>query len=132
MPGASFTTALDYNLQMAQITSNGSTFDVADGTRLVLALEDNGVDVLHRCGGWAKCTTCRVTFDSGEPSAMTEAEKELLEARELVGEARLSCQIACQGEMSVAAGMTVAATEFDDAGTRPETNVTPDPVWVES
>ena len=30
------------------------------GQKLVLALEDGGVDVLHRCGGNARCTTCAV------------------------------------------------------------------------
>lgn len=123
---------MGYNEAMAQITSNGSTFDVADGTRLVLALEENGVDILHRCGGWAKCTTCKVTFASGEPSTMTEAEKELLEARDLAGSARLACQIECQGEMSVTAGMTVSGTDFDEPGTVPETGITPEPVWIES
>ncbi len=117
---------------MAQITSDGSTFDVADGTRLVLALEANGIDVLHRCGGWAKCTTCRVTFEAGEPATMTEAEKELLDARELAGQGRLACQIECQGEMTVTAGMTVGGTDFDDAGTAPEPGITPDPVWVDA
>ncbi len=34
------------------------------GRRLVLALEEGGIDILHRCGGNARCTTCRVA-DSG-------------------------------------------------------------------
>lgn len=97
-----------------------------------MALEENGIDILHRCGGWGKCTTCKVTFVAGEPSTMTEAEKELLEARDLAGSARLACQIECQGEMSVIAGMTVSGTDFDEPGTAPETGITPDPVWVES
>ena len=54
-------------------------FEVAAGTRLVLALEDNGGDPLHRCGGYARCTTCRVEFLSGEPDTMTEAERTKLE-----------------------------------------------------
>jgi ferredoxin len=37
-------------------------FEAEEGRKLVLALEDNGVDILHRCGGNAKCTTCRVEF----------------------------------------------------------------------
>ena len=45
-----------------------------EGERLVLALERGGVDVLHRCGGVARCTTCRVSFEEGEPDAMTAAE----------------------------------------------------------
>ena len=60
------------------------TFDVADNKRLVLAIEqDAKVDILHACGGNARCTTCRVEFIDGEPSAMTAAEKERLEQRGL-------------------------------------------------
>ena len=45
------------------------TFDVPEGKRLVLAIEKNaGVDILHRCGSYARCTTCRVEFLAGEPS----------------------------------------------------------------
>ncbi len=62
------------------------TFDVADNKRLVLAIEqDAKVDILHACGGNARCTTCRVEFIEGEPSAMTAAEKERLEQRGLSG-----------------------------------------------
>ena len=42
-------------------------FEVAEGKRLVLALEENGVDILHACGGNARCTTCKVEFAAGEP-----------------------------------------------------------------
>ena len=36
--------------------------------RLVLAIEqDAKVDILHACGGNARCTTCRVEFIDGEP-----------------------------------------------------------------
>ena len=44
-----------------------STLDVESGTRLVTALKEHGGDPLHRCGGNARCTTCRVEFLSGEP-----------------------------------------------------------------
>jgi len=66
---------------MAQITATAhnptSTFEAPDGTKLVLAQEENGVDIPHKCGGYAKCTTCQVQFDVGEPSSKTEAEAEL-------------------------------------------------------
>lgn len=66
---------------MAQITATAnnstSTFEVADGTQLVLALEGNGVDILHKCGGYARCTTCQAQFDVGEPSSKAEAEAEI-------------------------------------------------------
>ena len=33
------------------------TIDAPAGKKLVLVLEDAGIDILHRCGGNAKCTT---------------------------------------------------------------------------
>src|SRR5580658_6681607 len=75
--------------------------EVPAGKRLVLALEDEAkVDQLHACGGNARCTTCRVEFVAGEPDQMTKAEKAVLAARGLSG-IRLSCQIQCQGDMTV-------------------------------
>lgn len=45
--------------------------------RLGLAIEqDAGVDVMHACGGNARCTTCRVEFIEGEPAKMTAVEME--------------------------------------------------------
>jgi hypothetical protein len=47
---------------------------VPDGKRLVLAIEqDAHVDVLHACGGNARCTTCRVEYIAGEPTVTTVA-----------------------------------------------------------
>ena len=87
---------------MAKLTVEGfGTVEVVNGKRLVLAIEqDAKVDILHACGGNARCTTCRVEFIEGEPSAMTEAEKAVLAARGLSG-VRLSCQILCDHDMSV-------------------------------
>jgi ferredoxin len=45
---------------------------------------------LHRCGVCAKRTTCRVEYLEGEPEMMTEAEREVLENRGLLGQVRLS------------------------------------------
>src|SRR5688500_3848650 len=89
---------------MPKLTVEGfQTVDVDAGKRLVLAIEqDAGVDILHACGGNARCTTCRVEFISGEPSRMTQAEKMKLEEKGLSG-IRLSCQITCDQEMTVRA-----------------------------
>jgi ferredoxin len=77
------------------------TFDVPAGKRLVLAMrEEAGTDQLHACGGKARCTTCRVEFVSGEPSTMTQAEKDVLTAKGVSG-VRLSCQILCDQDMEV-------------------------------
>jgi ferredoxin len=105
-------------------------FDVPAGRRLVLALEDAGVDILHRCGGNAKCTTCRVTFVRGEPTRMTMAELERLQARGLLGEFRLSCQITCEHDMTLTVINTVSNSDVEDAGPRPAGDITPVPVWT--
>lgn len=74
----------------------------ADGKRLVLAIEEAGVDILHRCGGNARCTTCRVEIIDGEPSPKTEAEAAKLAKLEDVPEnLRLSCQVQVRGDLTV-------------------------------
>ena len=118
---------------MPKLTVNGVTTDVEQGTRLVLAIEDAGVNIGHRCGGIAKCTTCRVNFTSGEPGKMTAAELEVLEAEGLVGEVRLACQMNCEHDMEVEAVFLVEnEPEWDRAGMPPETNITPDPEWIDA
>ena len=108
------------------------TFDVADGKRLVLAIEENGSDILHRCGGNARCTTCRVEFIEGEPERMTIAERDKLKGQNDLGEFRLSCQILCEGDMTVKPLMTLSATGMDDAGPTPVDDITPEPEWVDA
>jgi len=104
--------------------------DVESGTRLVLAIEQNaGVDILHACGGNARCTTCRVEFIDGEPSAMTTAEKERLEQRGLSG-VRLSCQIVCDHDMTVRAISRLEGSGRPDPGRTPEETIQPPPVWT--
>jgi ferredoxin len=105
-------------------------FEVPQGKRLVLALEDDAkLDQLHACGGNARCTTCRVQFLSGEPERMTEAEKTVLAARGLTG-VRLSCQMTCDHDMSVRAISRLAGSGRKDAGPRPADAIQPPPMWV--
>lgn len=116
---------------MAQLTiADYGTFEVADGTRLVLAIKDHGVDILHRCGGYARCTTCRVAFTEGEPTAFTEAELGKLTERGLLDTARLSCQIVCDHDMTLRVLATQTSEKLDDPGGQPEATLTPDPVWT--
>ena len=76
-----------------KVTPKGfDSFEVEQGTKLVLALEQNGVDVSHRCGGNARCTTCRVKILSHEPP-MGQTERDCLEEDGVLGQFRLSCQI---------------------------------------
>jgi len=105
-------------------------FEVPAGKRLVLALsEDAGVDQLHACGGYARCTTCRVEFLDGEPERMTMAEKQLLQAKGLSG-IRLSCQIECDADMSVRAISRLEGSGRKDCGGQPATEIEPTPEWT--
>ncbi|HEY7186014.1 MAG TPA: 2Fe-2S iron-sulfur cluster-binding protein [Vicinamibacterales bacterium] len=104
--------------------------DVESGKRLVLAIEqDAGVDILHACGGNARCTTCRIEFISGEPAPMTLAEKTKMEEKGLTG-VRLSCQIVCDHDMTVRAISRLAGSGRPDPGKTPEPTIQPPPQWV--
>ena len=108
------------------------TVDAPEGKRLVLAIgEDAGVDILHRCGSYARCTTCRIEYLEGEPEKMTKAELEVLESRNLLGEVRLSCQALCDHDVKVRVLMTVTSTGLDGPGLHPESHITPEPEWVD-
>ena len=116
---------------MSKLTVEGyGTVEVPADKRLVLALIDEaGVDQLHACGGNCRCTTCRVEFVAGEPDQMTQAEKEKLAERGLSG-VRLSCQILVNHDMTVRAISRLEGSGRADAGSRPEIDIHPEPVWV--
>ena len=99
---------------MPKLTVEGSKQStLPSGKRLVLAIEqDAKVDILHACGGNARCTTCRVEFIDGEPATMTAAERQVLAAKGVTG-VRLSCQILCDHDM------TVRAISRGSTGVRP-------------
>jgi ferredoxin len=105
---------------IAETATGTVSFDVDAGKKLVLALEDNGVDILHRCGGNARCTTCRVEIISGEMGEKTDDEIAVLSTKEGLSEnTRLSCQIRLSGDMQVKV-INQASVAGIDAGTRPE------------
>lgn len=116
---------------MPRLTVEGTpTIDVPAGTRLVLAIEQHaGVDILHACGGNARCTTCRVEFIEGEPSRMTAAERTRLTEKGLSG-VRLSCQIACDHDMAVRVVSRLAGSGRPDPGRTPDPQIQPPPEWV--
>jgi ferredoxin len=115
---------------MPRLTVEGfAPVDVTSGKRLVRAIEEDArVDVLHACGGFARCTTCRVAFVQGEPTRMTEAERLKLAEKGLTG-VRLSCQILCDHDMTVRAISRLTGSGRPDAGPTPESEITPTPVW---
>ena len=80
---------------MPKIEAQGlETFEAEEGKKLVLAIEDAGIDISHRCGGNARCTTCRVELLDGELAPMGETERLRLEREAgLAPGVRLSCQV---------------------------------------
>ncbi|WP_397538785.1 2Fe-2S iron-sulfur cluster-binding protein [Rummeliibacillus pycnus] len=101
----------------------GKTFEVENGKKLVLALEDNGVNILHRCGGNAKCTTCRVEILAGDYLELTDKEKKAFINKGIDNHIvedflRLSCQILVNGDITIRPIMTVENTG-KAAGPRP-------------
>ena len=94
-------------------------FEAERGRKLVLALEDKGIDILHRCGGNAKCTTCRVEVLEGDPGEIGEPEKAILATKTDLGDhTRLSCQVRVIDDLHVRV-IRQASVEGIDAGNRP-------------
>ena len=86
----------------------------------MLALEDAGIDILHRCGGNARCTTCRVEVLSGESGEMTDRErKRLSHVPDATAQTRLSCQLLVTGNLEVRVVNRLSQLNLDDAGPRP-------------
>src|ERR671915_2199700 len=86
----------------AETATGAQAFEAAGGRKLVLAIEDAGIDILHRCGGQAKCTTCRVEVLEGDAGEMNSREQERLAREEQLTEnTRLSCQIIVRQPLKV-------------------------------
>jgi ferredoxin len=100
---------------------DGTVVGADEGRRLVLALEDAGVDILHRCGGNARCATCRVEILDGEPTPITDWEEaRLARLQERQPTTRLSCQIRVTNDLTVhVCNRLHEKPELGDAGPRP-------------
>lgn len=111
-------------MPIVTVLGHGS-FEVEKGRKLVLALEDNDVRILHRCGGQEKCTTCRVEILAGDFIDLRKKKKGTFSDTQihrhlLVDDNfRLSCQIRIKGDLTILPIMTVENSGVD-AGPRPE------------
>ena len=104
----------------AETAEGPVVFEAETGRKLVLSLEDNGVDILHRCGGNAKCTTCRVEITDGDPGEIGEAEKAILSTKPDLGDhTRLSCQVRVNDDLHLKV-INQASVMGIDPGGRPE------------
>jgi len=103
----------------AETAAGLQAFDADEGRKLVLAIEDAGIDILHRCGGNAKCTTCRVEVLAGDPGEIGDAERDRLAMETGLAEnIRLSCQVRVQDDLKVRV-VNQASLRGMDAGPRP-------------
>ena len=105
---------------MPTVTVEGErAFEVESGRKLVLAIEDAGIDIMHKCGGVSKCTTCRVQVLSGDAGPIADIERErLLREASFGPDIRLSCQVRVEGDLSVRV-LARSSTTGQPAGTRP-------------
>ena len=103
----------------ATTATDTQAIEAPEGKKLVLVLEDAGIDILHRCGGNARCTTCRVEVLGGDPGEMGELERDRLAMEaELADNVRLSCQIRVHDNLKVRVVNQVSVRGMD-AGPRP-------------
>ena len=103
----------------ATTVSGSQTIEAPEGKKLVLVIEDAGIDILHRCGGNARCTTCRVELLEGDAGEMGELERNRLAMEaELAPNVRLSCQIRVHNDLKVNV-INQASVRGMDAGPRP-------------
>jgi ferredoxin len=103
----------------AETAAGTQTIDAPEGKKLVLVIEDAGIDILHRCGGNARCTTCRVEILDGDPGEIGELERNRLAMEsELADNIRLSCQIRAKDNLHLRV-VNQASVRGMDAGPRP-------------
>ncbi len=89
---------------MIQVTFTGTTHGTAELDReqsLLAAASKAGADLTHRCGGHARCGTCRVTVESGQEhlTPMGTTERRVLETLGVGPDVRLACQAWARGEV---------------------------------
>lgn len=103
----------------AETATGVQVFEGESGRKLVLAIEDAGIDILHRCGGNAKCTTCRVEILAGDPGEISDGERARLALEAGLAEnVRLACQVRIIDDLKIKV-IRQASVSGMDAGPRP-------------
>ncbi|HTH38434.1 MAG TPA: 2Fe-2S iron-sulfur cluster-binding protein [Pyrinomonadaceae bacterium] len=114
---------------MPRITAETATgtqpFDCDSGRKLVHCIEDSGIDILHRCGGNARCTTCRIEILHGDPGPIREAEKAVMATKpDMTDHMRLSCQVRVIDDLHIRV-INQSSVAGMDPGPRPADEDTP-------
>lgn len=103
----------------AETATGLNIFEAEEGRKLVLTIEDAGIDILHRCGGNARCTTCRVEVLKGDPGEIGELERNRLAMETGLAEnVRLSCQVRVHDDLKIKV-INQSSVAGIPAGTRP-------------
>ncbi len=112
--------------------------EVDHGTKLLKALIDNEADIVHSCGGKAKCTTCRVTIRKGVPTKETQVQHNLFKRLIESGSPQfdhpavfLSCQVLVEDDMTVSISEEFNSVIHDSRGKDTEDGTTPEPEWLD-
>ena len=113
-------------------------FEVERGTKLLSALIGHESDIVHECGGNAKCATCRVTIHKGVPTKKTQAQQDRFDRLIKSGVTELnhpavflSCQVAVENDMTVSVSETFNSVIHDSRGRDTTEGITPEPVWLD-
>ena len=110
--------------------------------KMGLVLEKNNIDILHLCGGKAKCTTCRIEYLEGNPERYTMAEAEKIqgivktkgeEDKEMLNNnVRLSCQcLIGNSDAKIKVLKRVSTSGRKNAGKPLTPDIIPSPEWKE-
>jgi ferredoxin, 2Fe-2S len=77
----------------------GREVEVAPGQTLLQALQTNGIDWMHACGGKGRCTTCRIVVQAGLEhfGPLTASEERYRQNARLKANERLTCQCTLVG-----------------------------------
>ncbi len=82
----------------------GKSLEVPDGTSVLDAAMQAGVELDHACGGVCACSTCHVIVQEGFdtlPEATEDEEDQLDEAVGLTPRSRLACQSKASADLVV-------------------------------
>ena len=76
------------------------TVEVTEGTTILEAALENGIALMHNCGGVCACTTCHVIVREGEENLsemQLDEDDRLSMAEGLTMHSRLGCQAIVEG-----------------------------------
>ena len=91
-------------MPIIKILDSDESITTEEGTSILDACLENGIEIDHACGGVCACSTCHVWIEEGmnNLSEATEAEEDRLEGAKGVNlKSRLSCQCIVEGDVVV-------------------------------